>query len=54
MSKIFGCIVAFFCTVSLAHAYGVSFAVDSLEKARSIQSRDTSKHILVFYTVPTN
>jgi hypothetical protein len=37
----------------IAHGYGLPFAVDSLEKARSQAKQNASRHVLVFYTSPT-
>jgi hypothetical protein len=37
----------------LAQAYGLQYAVDSLEKAQAQGRKDASKHVLVFYTSPT-
>lgn len=54
MAKIVGVLVASFFVASLAHAFGISYAVNSLEKAKAVQSQDKTKHILVFYTVPSN
>lgn len=36
----------------LAQAYGVPFAVDSLQKAQALAQQNTSRHVLVFYTSP--
>jgi len=38
---------------SLAQAYGLPWAVDSLEKAQAQAKQSASKHVLVFYTSPT-
>ena len=54
MAKIVGVLVASFFVASLAHAFGISYAVNSLEKAKAVQSQDKTKHVLVFYTVPSN
>ena len=53
MGKVCAALLAFFwaCT---AQAFGVSFAVESVEKARMVQKENPSRHILIFYTVPTN
>ena len=34
----------------LVQAAGLPFAVESLEKARTLAKQDVSKHVLVFYT----
>lgn len=36
-----------------AHAYGLPYAVDSLQKAQAQARQNTSRHVLVFYTSPT-
>jgi len=36
----------------LAHASGLSYAVDSFEKARALSQQNASRHVLVFYTSP--
>ena len=33
-----------------AHAAGLPFAVESLQKAQSLARQDGAKHVLVFYT----
>jgi hypothetical protein len=33
-----------------AHAAGLPFAVESLQKAQTIAKQDGAKHVLVFYT----
>jgi hypothetical protein len=38
---------------ALAHAAGLSYAVESLEKAQSLAKQNTARHVLVFYTSPT-
>ena len=38
---------------SVAQAYGLPYAVDSLEKAQALAKQNTSRHVLVFYTSPT-
>ena len=37
----------------LAHAYGLPYAVDSLQKAQSLTQQNASRHVLVFYTSPS-
>ena len=37
----------------LAQAYGLKYAVESLEKAQSLAKQDTARHVLIFYTSPT-
>ncbi len=37
----------------LAQAYGLPYAVDSLEKAQAQVKQNTGRHVLVFYTSPT-
>ena len=54
VAKIVGILVASFFVASLAHAFGISYAVNSFEKAKAAQSQDKTKHILVVYTVPSN
>ena len=42
---------AVLCLMSaVAQAKGVPFALESLEKAQQVSQKDTSKHVLVFYT----
>ena len=41
------------CWSGLAQAYGLPYAVDSLEKAQAQTRKDASRHVLVFYTSPT-
>ena len=41
------------CWSGLAQAYGLPYAVDSLEKAQALGRKDASRHVLVFYTSPT-
>ncbi len=42
------------CVVSTyAQAWGVPFAADSLQKAQESTRKDSSKHLLVFYTSET-
>ncbi len=36
-----------------AHAYGLSYAVDSFKQAQVLSQQGASKHVLVFYTSPT-
>ncbi|MBI3041935.1 MAG: hypothetical protein HYY78_03825 [Betaproteobacteria bacterium] len=36
----------------LAQAYGLPYAVDSLEKAQALSQKGASRHVLVFYTSP--
>ena len=36
-----------------AQAYGLKYAVDSLEKARALAKQSSARHVLVFYTSPT-
>lgn len=36
-----------------AHAYGLKYAVDSLQKAQALAKQGTGKHVLIFYTSPT-
>ena len=38
---------------SLAHAYGLPYAVESLQKAKAQAKQSHTRHILVFYTSPT-
>jgi hypothetical protein len=38
---------------TLAHAAGLTYAVESLEKAQSLAKQNTARHVLVFYTSPT-
>ena len=33
-----------------AHAAGLTFAVESLQKAQALAKQDGAKHVLVFYT----
>ena len=37
----------------LAQAYGLNYAVDSLEKAQALAKQNAARHVLVFYTSPT-
>jgi hypothetical protein len=34
-------------------ASGLTYAVDSLEKAQALAKQNTARHVLVFYTSPT-
>ena len=36
----------------LAHASGLSYAVDSFKKAQALSQQNASRHVLVFYTSP--
>lgn len=54
MTRIIGAVIALFFFSSVSFAFGIPYRVESLEKAKSLQSQDQSKHILVFYTVPSN
>ena len=38
---------------ALAPAAGLTYAVESLEKAQSLAKQNTARHVLVFYTSPT-
>lgn len=35
---------------AVAQAKGVPFAVESLQKAQALAKKDSSKHMLIFYT----
>lgn len=35
---------------TVAHAGGLSFAVDSFQKAQALSKQDGDRHVLVFYT----
>ena len=35
---------------TLAQAKGLSYAVDSLQKAQQVAKQDSSKHVLIFYS----
>ena len=35
---------------ALAQAQGLSYAVDSLQKAQQVVKQDSSRHILIFYS----
>ena len=35
---------------TMAYGAGLPFAVGSLDKAKEITQKDTSKHVLIFYT----
>ena len=37
----------------LAQAYGLKYAVDSLEKAEALAKQGAQRHVLVFYTSPS-
>jgi hypothetical protein len=37
---------------ALAHASGLPWAVDTLEKAQSLAGQGAARHVLVFYTSP--
>jgi hypothetical protein len=37
----------------LAQAYGLPYAVESLQKAQALAKQDAARHVLVFYTSPT-
>jgi hypothetical protein len=37
----------------LAQAYGLPYAVGSLESAQAMAKQNTARHVLVFYTSPT-
>ena len=37
---------------SLSFGFGTPYRVESLDKAKSLQVKDPSKHILIFYTRP--
>ena len=37
----------------LAQASGLTYAVDSLQKAQSLTQQNASRHVLVFYTSPS-
>jgi hypothetical protein len=43
-------VAALWAFAALAHAKGVPFAVESLEKAQQIARQDSAKHVLVFFT----
>ena len=36
----------------LAHAYGLTYAVDSFKQAQALSQQNPSRHVLVFYTSP--
>jgi hypothetical protein len=38
---------------SVAQAYGLPYAVESLQKAQALAKQDAARHVLVFYTSPT-
>jgi hypothetical protein len=43
-------VVALCAFAAIAHAKGVPFAVESLEKAQQIVKQNSAKHVLVFFT----
>jgi hypothetical protein len=43
-------LAALFLASAWAQAAGLPFAVESLQKAREVSAKDSSKHVLVFYT----
>ena len=51
--KRFALMAALFLFSNFAHAWGLPYAVDTLEKAQSIAKKDSAKHLLVFYTSET-
>jgi hypothetical protein len=38
---------------ALAHAAGLTYAVESLQKAQALATQSAGRHVLVFYTSPT-
>lgn len=51
--KRFGAVLALAAWSALAHASGLPWAVDTLEKAQSLAAKGGSRHVLVFYTSPS-
>ena len=43
-------VIALFLAAAAAHAKGLPYALESLQKAQQIAKQDASKHVLVFYT----
>jgi hypothetical protein len=48
--KRYALMIAMFLFTTYAQAWGLPYAVDSLQKAQAAVARDDSKHLLVFYT----
>jgi hypothetical protein len=48
--KRFVLLVAMLFAGAAAHAAGLPYAVESLEKAQALAQQDRTKHVLVFYT----
>lgn len=51
--KRFALMLALCCAPVLAHAFGLPYAVKSLETAKATTAKDASRHLLIFYTSET-